>query len=169
MARKTPAQMRTDSRVDFSRMLYRWLGELDITQAELADLVGAQHQKVQRWCDPNCPEVPGFSDLRLFPRELARRCLSWLGDEHGVHVIDALELPGTEGGHLAHVQTMLREGAEAVDAFIATHATPTGAPDPAARRTAVKELREAASTYLARAKLLEDAERDVSPRHRGVA
>jgi hypothetical protein len=73
MDSKTPEQMRTDWRVELSKLLYAWLPESRLTHRQFADLVGVSEQKVQRWCDHRNKEVPSLSDVRLFPRDLAAK------------------------------------------------------------------------------------------------
>jgi len=157
MGSKTPAQMRTDWRVEFSRFLAALLVEFDITQGALAAHVGVPSQKVQAWCDHNRPEVPGFSDVRLFPRDLAKRCGSWLLAEHDFVVVDSLVDPQTTADHVVAMVELAREGSEGLIAYGQVYAS--GAPDPAKRRVAIRECYEAGEKYIARAKQMESEER----------
>jgi hypothetical protein len=157
MVVRTPAQKRSDFRVEFSRFLAALLVEFGVTHNALADFAGVPSQKVQLWCDDEKKEVPGFSDVRLFPREIAKRCCAWMLADHDFVVVDSLVDPQTTADHVVNMVKLAREGSEGLVAYGQVYAS--GAPNPQMRRNAIKELYEAGGEYIARAKQLEAEER----------
>lgn len=139
MSEKTPEQERSDNRCALSRLLVGWLHDLDLTQAQLADLIGVSAQKVQRWTDHRNPEVPGLSDIKLFPRELARLALTWLAEGHHVAIVDELAPAETARDHLAEIQRLAAADADVVTSYAGALAD--GMRDASVRRELIKKLR----------------------------
>ena len=141
MDSRTPDQTRTDSRVEFSRLLTRSMLDLDITQARLATHVGVTSQRVQRWCDHESPEVPGASDLRLFPRDLATKLIRWLVDGHHLAIVDELAPAESARDHLAEIQRIASADADVTTTYLGALAD--SVIDPAERRALIAKLTRA--------------------------
>lgn len=158
MESRTPEQARTDARANFSRLLVRWLFEIDLTQAQLAEHVGTSPQKVQRWCDHRNPEVPGLPDLRLFPRALAERCFAWLAEGHHLTVVDELQPAETARDLLGEIHRIAASDADVTTTFLAALAN-DGAVDAHERRELIAKLKRSIAVEQATLLRLEAEER----------
>jgi hypothetical protein len=138
MERLTPKQARSTKRGAFALALYGFMKDLGYSEEYLAHLCGTQQQKVSLWLNPKSPVKPQASDIALFPRELAERVLGWLASDHGLVVAPSESVVPTSG-HLAMVESTVKESTEAVAALVSTVASPKC---PEKRRTAIREAEE---------------------------
>lgn len=111
----------------YSRLLRGWLHDGDVTQDDLADESGTTQQKVSHWLSPKSALLPSIARVRLFPKEMARRSLSWAGEPHNLAVVEMPKVVGT-ADELRAIATAQRETSEAIahglDAMADGHITP---------------------------------------------
>jgi hypothetical protein len=141
MDQRTPEQTRADLKKSFSRALYHALYDLDLTQAQLADVVGVSATKVQRWCDPRNPEMPCIVSLALFPPKLAERLLPAITEGHHVAIVPQLDVPVSKVDHLARLHEVIVETSDVVRTYSA--ALKAGNPSEQEKRDVIREAREA--------------------------
>ncbi len=108
---RTAREERVRIRAEFARVLRRALDRHDVTQAQLADLCGVATSKVGRWLDHTANEVPGFSDVSLFPTAVAREVMTWLGSHQHVTISDALTLADVSD-HYEHLHCVIESGSQ---------------------------------------------------------
>jgi hypothetical protein len=158
----TPAESRTTMRARLARVLRRAMDRCDVSQAALADSVGTKAQKVSLWLDPKTQQSPGLADLTLFPREVARELMVWIGAAHHLTVSDDLNLDEAVD-HRRHLSRLVRETAAVAATYTAAleddHITPEE------RRDLIVKLRASIATETA---LLRELEGDESAHTHGV-
>lgn len=112
MDRMTPKQVRASERASLSRALRGLMHDLDITQDCLGMYCGISQQKVAQWCNPDSSQVPGISDVRQMPQELARELIDWVAKPHHITTVDTLD-PSETTGYFHALNLSLSEGGQA--------------------------------------------------------
>lgn len=90
MPSSTPRQLiRETERIEGARRLSRSLYEANADQIDIAHACGVPRQLVQRWCSVHHRDLPSATDLRLMPRSVVERFVSWLLEPHGLDIVPA--------------------------------------------------------------------------------
>lgn len=137
----TPRERQARQRTEASHALSEALAAEKVSQRELARRVGRAHSKVAKWACADEAHLPTLADLRLMPREVARRLLAWVGDAHRLRVVDEVDEEATAADYMHALAAVVKETADVSAAF--ANAIADDALTPEEARTVIREADEA--------------------------
>lgn len=137
----TPRERLAQARAGAARALSAAMDRAGVSHRALATAVGRSRGKIAKWTDAEGALRPTVADLRIMPTEVVRSLMSWVGEAHGLRVVDEADEEATHGDLLRALAASTKESGEANAAF--AEAVADGVITPEEARHVMRQTAEA--------------------------